>query len=122
MRTITPVVLAATLAGCSTSIPPAPRPGPDPGPPDHRKLIADGLATLFSADAHVRNVMVSELTQVPSPTGLIWGACVRLNATAMSGRPTAPRTYVVTFSRGAITERRTATGEDCVGAKFEPLG
>jgi hypothetical protein len=121
MRLIAPVLLAIALAGCA-STPPAPRAEPDPGPPDYRKLIADNLKTLFSPDAQVRNVMVSELSQVPSPAGLMWGTCVRLNATGMSGRPTAPRTYVVTFSRGAIADRRAVAGQDCVGAKFERLG
>jgi hypothetical protein len=94
---------------------------PSPGF-DHRKLIAENLAKLFSPDAQVRNVVVSELRQVPSAAGLMWNACVRLNATGMGGKPTLPRTYVVTFTkRNDIAERRAATGDDCAGAKFEPL-
>ena len=89
---------------------------------DHRKLIAENLAKLFSADAQVRNVVVSELRQVPSPVGLTRGACVRVNATSMAGKPTLPRTYVVTFTkRNDISERRAAADGDCAGAKFEPL-
>ncbi len=89
---------------------------------DHRKLIAENLAKLFSPDAQVRNVVVSELRQVPSAAGLMWGTCVRLNATGMGGKPTLPRTYVVTFTkRNDIAERRAATGDDCAGAKFGPL-
>ena len=95
-----------------------------PSPPnlDHRKLIAGNLAKLFSADAQVRNVVVSELRQVPSAAGLMWGTCVRVNATGMAGKPTLPRIYVVTFTkRNDIAERRAATGDDCAGARFEPL-
>jgi hypothetical protein len=89
---------------------------------DHRRLIAENLAKLFSADAQARNVVVSELRQVPSAAGLMWGTCVRLNATGMGGKPTLPRTYVVTFTkRNDIAERRAATGDECAGAKFEPL-
>jgi hypothetical protein len=90
--------------------------------PDHRRLIAENLKTLFNPDAQVRNVVVSELRQVPSPTGLTWAACVRVTAIGQGGRPTAPLTYVVTFSRNAIAERRPAGGQDCAGAAFTPLG
>jgi hypothetical protein len=88
---------------------------------DHRKLIAENLSKLFAAEAQARNVAVSELRRVPSPTGLTWGACVRVNATGISGQPTLPRTYVVTFSRNLITERRPASANDCAGAAFAPL-
>ena len=121
MRRIWHVTLAFALAACS-STPPAPRPVAIEPEPDHRKLIAENLKTLFAADAHVRNVSVSELRQVPSPAGLIWGACVRLSATAITGRPTAPRIFVVTFLRNTIADRRSASGDDCAGATFVPLG
>ena len=89
---------------------------------DHRRLIADNLTKLFSADARVRNVAVSELRRVPSPVGLTWATCVRISATGMSGKPIAPRTYLVTFTpRHQIADRGAATGQDCAGAKFEPL-
>jgi hypothetical protein len=108
-------LLAAAFAACCIStagaqqLPPAPN-------LDHRKLIAENLAKLFSPD------VVSELRQVPSAAGLMWGSCVRLNATGVGGKPTLPRTYVVTFTkRNDIAERRAATGEECAGAKFGPL-
>lgn len=113
-------VVALALAAC-TATPTAPPPTPDP-PPDHRKIISDNLKTLFNPDAQVRNVMVSELMQVPSSAGLMWGTCVRVNATGSSGRPTVPRTYVFTFRRNEVAERRPAEGNDCAGAKFERLG
>jgi hypothetical protein len=121
-RSIWHVTFAFALAACS-STPPAPPPEPALAAPDHRRLIAENLKTLFSTDAQVRNVTVSELSQVPSSAGMTWGTCVRVGgATGMTGRPTAPRTYVVTFSRDRIAERRPASGEDCAGAKFSPLG
>ena len=88
---------------------------------DHRKLIAENLTKLFSADAKVRDIGVSELRRVPSPVGLTWGACVRVNATSMTGKPIAPRTYVITFTRNTIAERRAASDDDCAGVKFQPL-
>jgi hypothetical protein len=120
MKFVWSIPLALALSVCSLGIAAA---QPPPAPIfDHRKLIAGNLAKLFSADAHVRNVLVSELRQVPSPVGLTWGTCVRVNATSMAGKPTLPRTYVVTFTkRNDIAERRAATGDDCAGAKFEPL-
>ncbi len=95
-----------------------------PTPPafDHRRLIAENLQKLFSKESQVRNVAVSELRQMPSPTGLMWGACVRVSATGVSGQPTAPRTYVVTFLRNTVAERRQAAGNDCAGVQFRPLG
>ena len=89
---------------------------------DHRKIIATNLSKMFSADSQVRNVSVSELRSVQSPTGLTWAACVRLNATSMTGAPTATRTYVVTFTmRNDIAERREARAKDCADAQFQPL-
>ena len=120
MKHVWPIPFVLALAACSAT-PTAQRAGPDPQP-DHRKLIADNLKNLFSADAHVRDITVSELSQVPSPAGLTWGACVRVAATSMTGRPTAPRTYVITFSRNTIAERRAASGDDCAGATLTPLG
>ena len=111
------IALATTI--CSPAVAQQAAPAPSF---DHRKLIAENLAKLFSADAQVRNVVVSELRQVPSPVGLTWGACVRVNATSMAGKPTLPRTYIVTFTkRNDIAERRAAADRDCAGAKFEPL-
>jgi hypothetical protein len=111
------VALAATV--CSPAVA---QQAASPPNLDHRKLIAENLAKLFSADAQVRNVVVSELRQVPSPVGLTWGACVRVNATSMAGKPTLPRTYVVTFTkRNDIAERRAAESSECAGARFEPL-
>ena len=115
------LVHAALLAAALSLSPAAAQPAPPPEF-DYRKLIADNLAKLFSADAQVRDVVVSELRRVPSPVGLVWAACVRVNATSMTGKPTVPRTYVVAFSRNTIAERRAAAGEDCAGAKFERLG
>lgn len=89
---------------------------------DHRKMIAENLPKLFSKDSQVRDVVVSEMRRIPSPIGLIWAVCVRVAATGSSGKPTLPRTYVVTFIRNALAERRPASDSDCVGAKFEPLG
>jgi len=120
MRNTLSVTLVVALAAC-WPWPMAAQAAPGPAL-DHRKLIAENLTKLFSADAHVRNVVVSELRRVPSAVGLTWGTCVRVNATSMIGKPTVPRTYVVTFSRNALAERRAASGNDCVGAKFMPLG
>ncbi len=85
-------------------------------------MITENLAKLFAADSKVRGVAVSEMRRMPSSLGLIWATCVRVAATGVSGQPTLPRTYVVTFIRNAIAERRPASGDDCAGAKFEPLG
>jgi len=88
---------------------------------DHRKVIAANLAQLFAKDSQVRNVAVSEMRRILS-IGLVWAACVRVAATGSTGKPTLPRTYVVTFIRNAVAERRPANDDDCAGAKFEPLG
>ena len=117
---LTAIVTFLGLTACASTPPPAPRPGPDPEP-DHRKLIAENLKTLFSAEAHVRNVVVSELRQMPSAAGLVPSACVRVSAVNMNQQRIAPRTYVVTFSRGVIAERRPATGKECADASYSPL-
>ncbi len=118
-ETVCGVIVAAALAAC-TATPIAPPPSPDL-PPDHRKIIADNLKTLFSPDAQVHNVMVSELMQVPTPAGAMWGACVRVSATGSTGRPTLPRTYVVTFRRNEVADRRPVEGGDCASARFGRL-
>ena len=120
MKSVWPVPFALALA-CVPGVAAAQQITPAPSF-DHRKMIAENLAKLFSAEAQVRNVVVSELRQVPSPAGLMWGTCVRVNATGMGGKPTLPRIYVVTFTkRNDIAERRAATGDDCAGAQFQPL-
>ena len=121
MKFVWSIPFALALSACLPGIAVAQQAAPAPSF-DHRKLIAENLAKLFSADAQVRNVVVSELRQVPSPVGLTWGACVRVNATGMAGKPTLPRTYIVTFTRrNDIAERRAAADGDCAGARFEPL-
>lgn len=110
---------ALTLAACA-STPPAPRPGADPEP-DHHKLIAENLKTLFNPEANVSNVVVSDLRQMPSSAGMVWSTCVRVSAVNMNQQRIAPRTYVVTFSHGAIAERRAAIAEECAGVRFMPL-
>jgi len=115
-RIVSSVVVSAIAFACCVSPAAAQQAQPNL---DHRKLIAESLAKLFSAEAQVRNVAVSELRRVSSPVGMLWGACVRVNPTNIAG---APRTYVVAFSRNEIAERRSAVGDDCAGAKFEPLG
>ena len=114
------VLVFATLA-CWLS-PTAAQQGAAPPAIDHRKMIAENLPKMFSKDSQVRNVAVSEMRRMPSSMGLIWAACVRVAATGSSGKPTSPRTYVVTFVRNAIAERRPASGDDCAGATFAPLG
>jgi hypothetical protein len=118
MTTIRPLALALAVGS------PWPAAGQQSAAPpdfDHRKLIAENLPKLFAAEAQARNIAVSELRRVPSPAGLTWGTCVRVNATGISGQPTLPRTYVVTFSRTMIAERRQASDADCAGAAFAPL-
>jgi len=112
-------LMAAALACCV-----APAAAPQQPMPtfDHRRLIADNIGKLFSPDAKVRGVAVSELRPVQSSVGLTWAACVRLGATNIGGGPTSLRTYVVTFTmRNQIAERRQAAAKDCDGAKYEPL-
>jgi hypothetical protein len=118
MTTIRPIALALAVG---LPWPAAAQKVAAPPDFDHRKLIAENLGKLFSADAKVHSVAVSELRRVPSPAGLTWGTCVRVNATGISGQPTLPRTYVVTFSRTMIAERRQANDGDCAGAAFAPL-
>lgn len=120
MRKFWHVTFTLALAACSPEPMAAQQAAPAPAL-DHRKLIAENLTKLFSADAKVHNVGVSELRQVPSPVGLTWGTCVRVSASSMTGKPIAPRTYVVTFSRNTIAERHAASGEECAGVKFTPL-
>jgi hypothetical protein len=114
------VIIAFALAACWPAPMAAQQATPAPAL-DHRKLIAENLTKLFSADAKVHNVAVSEMRQVPSPVGLTWGTCVRVSASSVTGKPIAPRTYVITFTRNTIAERRAASDNDCAGVKFEPL-
>ena len=107
------------LSGCASgSLPPPPRPDPQP---DHLKLISENISTLFSTNANPRGIMVSELRRVSTADGDAWAACLKAHATGMSGRPTDQRTIVVIFRRHAIIERRPADPEDCADAKYAPL-
>lgn len=118
MTQIQVCLLACTLLAFGSHVA-----GAQQAPPvfDHRKLIADNLAKLFSAEAKAHSIAISELRRVPSAAGLMWGTCVRVSATSMSGRPVPSRTYVVTFSRNIIAERRPAAEADCAGASYAPL-
>jgi hypothetical protein len=124
---MTGAVLALTACGIADSRSPVPDfmraktidPPPDP-PPDVRRLVHEKLDSVFSADSHPRNVLVSPPQH--EPHGPDWTACVRAELTSVNGKPLGIQTYRVTVSEGVIIDRRRVeAGDTCLSATYEPI-
>ncbi len=86
--------------------------------PDVKALVRDNLAKAFASPP--RSVQVAR--PMRDPNGLGWLACVRAEVTAATGRNILTQTYLFSFNRGAITDRRLVGSEsNCVSATYEPI-
>jgi hypothetical protein len=121
---------ALVLAGCglADSRSPVPEfmrakasdPPPSEAPPDVRRLVRENLDSVFVATSNPRQVGVSPPRRDLHGSG--WTACVRAELTSAMGKPLGAQTYRVTFSGGAIIDRRRVEPEDtCASESYEPI-
>ena len=98
----------------------APDPLPPEPPPDVRRLVRDGVDSVFVASSNPQNIHVSMPHHDPRGEG--WTACVRAEANATNGRLMGMQTYRIFISGGAIVDRRRAEAEDtCETESYEPI-
>lgn len=95
-------------------------PAPLEPPPDVKKLVRDGLDSVFVSTSNPQHVQVS------APHGDVrgpgWTACVRAEVTSATGKPIGVETYRITISEGRIVDRRRVDADDnCVSEGYEPI-
>ena len=123
------IVGALTLAGCGLSDVRAPVPefmrakAPDPAPPepppDIKRIVRDGLESVFTAASRPTRVRVS--APLREPVGAAWTACVRADVSSVTGNPLT-QTYRVTIAGDMIVNRRRVEQEDtCATENYEPV-
>jgi hypothetical protein len=121
---------ALALAGCGIADSRSPVPefmrakvsGPPPPEPqpDVRRLVREGLDTVFVATSYPRDVRVSPPRR--DVNGLGWTACVRAELTSATGKPLGAETYRVTISSGVIIDRRRVEADDnCASESYAPI-
>jgi hypothetical protein len=94
-------------------------PPPEP-PPDVRRLVREGLDSVFVASSYPQHVQVSPPHQDPRGPG--WTACVRAEINGATGHPMGMQTYRLFINGGAIVDRRRVEGEDtCETESYEPI-
>jgi hypothetical protein len=92
---------------------------PEP-PPDVRRLVREGLDTVFLASSNPQNIHVSPPHHDPRGQG--WTACVRAEVNAANGHPMGMQTYRIFINGGAIVDRRHVESEDtCETESYEPI-
>jgi hypothetical protein len=122
--------VALALAGCGIADSRSPVPefmrakvsGPPPPEPrpDVRRLVREGLDTVFVATSYPRDVRVSPPRR--DVNGLGWTACVRAELTSATGKPLGAETYRVTISSGVIIDRRRVEADDnCASESYAPI-
>jgi hypothetical protein len=95
-------------------------PPPLEPPPDVRRLVREGLDSVFVASSYPQHVQVSPPHQDPHSHG--WTACVRAEVNGATGRPMGTQTYRVFINGGAIVDRRRIETEDeCETESYEPI-
>jgi hypothetical protein len=120
---------ALVLAGCglADSRSPVPEfmrnkaaePPPLEAAPEVKRLVRENLDSLFSTASKPRNVRVSPPYREVRGPG--WTACVRADILSVVGKPLS-MTYRIIISRGQITDRRRAEGDDtCASETYEPI-
>jgi hypothetical protein len=120
---------ALTLAGCGfadirSPVPEfmrakAPEQAPPVPSPDVKRIVRDGLETIFTAASHPTRVRVS--APLREPVGVGWTACVRAEISSVTGKPLT-QTYRLTIASDMITDRRRIEEEDtCASENYEPV-
>jgi len=98
----------------------APDPPPPEPPPDVRRLVREGLDSVFVAGSNPQHVQVS--TPHQDPRGPSWTACVRAEVDGATGHPLGMQTYRLVISGGLIVDRRRVEAEDtCETESYEPI-
>jgi len=98
----------------------APDPTPPEPAPDVRRLVREGLDSVFVASSYPQHVQVSAPHQDLRGPG--WTACVRAEVNGATGHPMGVQTYRVFISGGAIVDRRRVEAEDpCETESYEPI-
>ena len=94
-------------------------PPPEP-PPDARRLVREGLDSVFVASSNPQHVQVAPPHRDPRGQG--WTACVRAEVNSANGRPMGMQTYRIFITGGAIVDRRRAEPDDtCETESYEPI-
>jgi hypothetical protein len=95
-------------------------PPPPEAPPDVKRLVREGLESVFVASSNPRYIHVSAPHH--DPRGMGWTACVRAEVNSANGRPMGVQTYRILISGGAIVDRRRVEPEeDCETESYEPI-
>jgi hypothetical protein len=113
------IVLAVALAGCSASEIvqdlTAPRTA-DASQPNHRRLVADNLKTVFPNQQNLGELEISGLRQVDHLTGPAWLTCLKLDA------PGNPQHYAIFIQGNKIVDTRLGILIDqCHKEAYTPL-
>src|SRR5215831_1806689 len=94
-------------------------PPPEP-PPDVRRLVREGLDSVFVAGSSPQHVQVSPPHQDPRGQG--WTACVRAEVNGATGHPLGVQTYRLLINSGVVIDRRRVEPEDtCETESYEPI-
>src|ERR1700751_58284 len=94
-------------------------PPPPEAPPDVKRLVREGLESVFVASSNPRYIHVSAPHH--DPRGMGWTACVRAEVNSAKGRPMGVQAYRILISGGAIVDRRRVEPEDdCETEGYKP--
>src|ERR1700746_3231365 len=113
-------VAACGPAGIRSPVAGFMRPNGAHPPPHVRRLVREGLDTVFLASSNPQNIHVSPPHHDPRGQG--WTACVRAEVNAANGHPMGMQTYRIFINGGAIVDRRRVESEDtCETESYEPI-
>jgi hypothetical protein len=99
----------------------APDPAPPEPPPDVKRIVRDGLESVFTAASRPSRVRVSAPLREPAGAGAGWTACVRADINSVTGAPLT-QTYRVIIAGDLIVERRRVEEDDnCATESYEPI-
>lgn len=97
----------------------APDPEPPEPPPDVKRIVREGLDSVFTASSRPSHVRVS--SPLREPVGAGWTACVRADLNSVTGTPLV-QTYRLTIAGDLIVDRRRVEEEDtCATETYEPV-
>ncbi|WP_249128259.1 hypothetical protein [Bradyrhizobium lablabi] len=97
----------------------APDPAPPEPPPDVKRIVRDGMESVFTAASRPNRVRVSAPLREPAGAG--WTACVRADISSVTGAPLT-QTYRVTIAGDLIVDRKRVEEDDnCATESYEPI-
>jgi hypothetical protein len=111
--------VAAALAGCSVSEfvqDLSPPPAADLSQPNHRRLVADNIKTVFPNQDNLGELEISGVRQVDHLRGPAWLTCVKLGAHG------TPQHYAIFIQGNKIVDTRAGIVIDqCHKQTYTPL-